>query len=85
MFKFSSQYKTFSSKVLLSYSLFGILILFASCSKKIQPEQPSESYISKEFQPEISHIAIPIEIEIAKLNAINRVDAARIAKQKGWL
>ena len=70
MFKFSLRFKTFSTKILLTYTLLGIIILPTSCSKKIQPEKPSESYITKEFQPEISHIAIPIEIEIAKLNAI---------------
>ena len=70
MFKFSLRFKSFSTKILLTYTLLGIIILSTSCSKKIQPEKPSESYITKEFQPEISHIAIPIEIEIAKLNAI---------------
>jgi hypothetical protein len=63
-----SKYFSNSTSFLIFFGLFHFFII--SCSKKIQPEKPSENYVNNEFQPEISNITIPIEIEIAKLNTI---------------
>lgn len=71
MIHYYAQSHLFFKKYFFTISLLAAYtFLFTSCSKKIQPEKPNESYVNKEFQPETSNISIPIEIETAKLNAI---------------
>lgn len=53
----------FAALIIASLFSFG-------CAKKIQTTKPTESYVPKEYKPELSSIAIPVDIDIAKIQAL---------------
>jgi len=52
------------------FALASVALLGAGCAKTVQPTKPTESYIQKEFKPETSTIAIPVDIEIEQLTRL---------------